>query len=172
MPGTQPVPGLHGGCDSPDFDELDLGATSVTSTARDLAVFQQMLLNGGDYDGRRILSGASVTAMTRSQVGKDIPALVTLINPTTGQKVEFEIKGSDYGYGQYLFGVGDRFAANGSLFSLSAIGHMGYTGAYVWSDPEHELIGIFLAVAPRLKRGFPERNSDLFMNAVYAAIVE
>src|SRR5262245_40045228 len=39
MPGTQPAPGLQGGYDSPEYDELDQGSGGAASTARDLAVF-------------------------------------------------------------------------------------------------------------------------------------
>src|SRR5215468_8522155 len=42
MPGTKPSPGLHGGADSPEYDELDTGAGGAASTARDLALFLQM----------------------------------------------------------------------------------------------------------------------------------
>src|SRR5262245_576933 len=52
MPGTQPAPGVHGGVDSPEHDELDLGNTGAASTARDLAVFLQMLINHGTHEGR------------------------------------------------------------------------------------------------------------------------
>ena len=51
MPGTEPAPGVHGGSDSPEYDELDLGSGGAASTARDLAAFLQMLLNRGAYDG-------------------------------------------------------------------------------------------------------------------------
>jgi CubicO group peptidase (beta-lactamase class C family) len=172
MPGTQSAPGLHGGCDSPEFDELDLGSSGAKSSARDLAVFLQMLLNAGSYGDRRILSPASVAAMSRPQVDKSLPLLATLIDPNTGKRVEFELRGGSYGYGLFLFGQGDRFAPNGSLTSLSAFGHTGYVGTYMWADPQYELVAVCMGVSPRIKRGFPTFNSDLFMNAVYGAIVE
>ena len=172
FPATLPVPGLHGGCDSAEFDELDVGNNGVASTARDLAVFLQMLLNAGSYGGHRLLSEASVAAMVRPQVDHAIPRLATFPDPVTRKPVEFEFKGGGYGYGLFLFGSGDRFPTNGSLASLSAFGHTGYHGAYMWADPEHELIGVCLAVSPRIKQGFPASNSDLFLNAVYGAIAE
>jgi len=43
----------------------------------------------------------------------------------------------------------------------------------MWADPEHELVGVYLSVSPRLYRDVdPFTNTDLFQNAVHAAIVE
>ena len=171
MPGMLPVPGLHLGMDSREFDELDLGSNGVTSTAYDLAVFLQMLLDRGSYGGKRVLSPSGVEAMSRHQVDASISRLFVLVNPTTGQRMEVQFKGGGYGYGLFIFGSGDSFRANGSLASTSAFGHMGYASAYMWADPEHDLVGVWLAVVPRLLRDLPATNTDLFMNAVYAAIL-
>lgn len=170
MPGMQPVPGFHSGFDSPEYDELDLGSSGVASTAYDLAVFLQMLLNRGSYGGRRILSPASVEAMTRHQVDASIPRIFALVNPTTGKRLEVEVKGGGYGYGLFIHAA-NSFQANGSLASTSAFGHMGYASAYMWADPEQDLVGVWLGVVPRFHRDLPVANTDLFMNAVYAAIL-
>ena len=172
MPGTQPAPGLHRGSDSPEYDELDLGSTGAASTAHDLAVFLQMLLNRGAYGGKRILSAASVAAMTRHQVDTSIPWIWAFVHPATGKRAEVELRSGGYGYGLYIFGAGDRFRANGSLASLSAFGHMGYGGFYMWADPERDLVGVYLGVSPRLHRDMPVTNTALFQNAVHGAILE
>src|SRR5262245_39424187 len=172
MPGTQPAPGLHGGYDSPEFDELDLGSGGAASTARDLAVFLQTLLNRGAYDGKRILSPASVAAMTRHQVDTSIPWIWAMIHPVTGKRIEIEFRSGGYGYGLFIFGAGDRFRDNGALASRSASGHVGYGGAYIGMDPERELVGVYLSVSPRLDRDVPLKNADLFQNTVHAAVLE
>ncbi|HKO81226.1 MAG TPA: serine hydrolase domain-containing protein [Chitinophagaceae bacterium] len=46
------------------------GGGGLSATAFDYAIFMQMLLNGGVYNGKRILSRASVTMMTVSQYDK------------------------------------------------------------------------------------------------------
>jgi CubicO group peptidase (beta-lactamase class C family) len=46
------------------------GGGGLSSTALDYAIFMQMLLNGGEYNGKRILSRASVRMMTISQYDK------------------------------------------------------------------------------------------------------
>ena len=172
MPMTQPAPGLHGGIDSLEYDALDLGSTGVASTAADMAVFLQMLLNGGTYSGQRVLSPASVQAMTSPQVDLSIPRKTVFVIPQTGKRLELEHKGGGYGFGMFLLTHDDRFMANGSLTSGRAFGHLGFSGAYFWADPESEVVGVYLGVVPRLVHGLAQRNSDLFMNAVHAAIVE
>ena len=171
MPGTEANP-MYQGINSPELDELDLGANGAASTTRDLATFLQMFLNRGSYGPNRILSPASVAAMVRHQVSMSIPWVMPRIHPETGKRLEFEFQGGGYGYGMFIFGPGDRFKPNGALASLSAFGHMGYGGAYLWADPERELVGVFLSVSPRLRRDLPEGNVDLFQNAVHATILD
>jgi CubicO group peptidase (beta-lactamase class C family) len=169
MPATEPTP-IHRGIDSPEFHELGFASGGAASTARDLAAFFQMLLNRGSYGGRQILSRASVAAMTRPQVDDSIPAIMPLFRD--GQRLEIDFRRGGYGYGLAIFGPGDSFIANGSLNSLTAFGHAGYGGAYLWADPEQELVGIYLSVSPRLNRDIGVMNSDLFQNAVHAAIID
>jgi CubicO group peptidase (beta-lactamase class C family) len=158
--------------DSPEFDERDSGAAGLASTARDLAAFAQMLLNRGSYANRRILSPASVATMTRNQVLSSIPAVVGRIDPQTRKRTERAFHGGGYGFGLFIFGPGDRYRPNGALASNSAIGHTGLGGAYLWADPERDLVGVYLGISPRLHRDSYTTNSDLFQNAVNAAILD
>lgn len=171
MPGTLPSP-MFRGMDSPEYDELDQGAAGVASTARDYATFLQMLLNRGAYGGRRILSAASIDAMTRPQVSTTIPCLVPWVDVATGRRTNIEFPGGAYGYGLFIFRPGDRHVHNGALASLSSFGHGGHAGSYTWVDPERDLIGVYLSVSPRAVRGVYASNSDLFLNAVSAAVVD
>jgi CubicO group peptidase (beta-lactamase class C family) len=169
MPATEPTPTTRG-IDSPEHDEIDAGAGGVASTARDLGTFLQMLLNHGSHGGRQILSHASVAAMTRQQLEDSIPALMPTFS--NGKRVDLEFRGGAYGYGLFIFAKGDRFGANGSLNSLSAFGHAGYGGAFMWADPEREVVGIYLSVSPKFNRQIGAMNSDLFQNVVNAAIID
>lgn len=170
MPATEPAP-IHRGIDSPEYHEIGFASGGAASTAPDLAAFLQMLLNRGSYGGRQILSRASVAAMTRPQVDNSIPRIMPVLR--NGKRVDLEFRGGGgYGYGLFLFGLGDRFIANGALNSLSAFGHLGYGGVCMWADPERELVGIYLSVSPRFNRDIGVMNSDLFQNAVNAAIVD
>ena len=163
MPGGDPTRGI----DRPEHDEADRGSNGCASTAGDLAVFVQMLLNGGAYGGRRILSRASIAAMTRPQVDTVILARIN----AAGERWE-EAAAGDYAYGLYIFSAGDRFRVNGALVSRSGFGHQGAGGAYIWADPERDVVGVYLSVSPRMHRDSPVVNSDLFQNAVHAAIID
>jgi CubicO group peptidase (beta-lactamase class C family) len=94
--------------------------------------------------------------MTSSQLDGSIPAIMPAIRD--GKRVEIE--------------PGGRAVLNGSLASPSSFGPAGYGGAYIWADPERELVGVYLSVSPRLNRDIGVMNSDLFQNAVYGAIVD
>jgi CubicO group peptidase (beta-lactamase class C family) len=172
MPATQATGPWAHGIDSAELDEADLGSSGATSTAADLAAFLQMLLNGGSYGGRRVLSRASIAAMTRHQVATSVPWILPWISPTTGQRIDVDFSGGGYGYGLYIFGEGDRFRMNGALASHSAFGHAGNGGCYVWADPERDLVGVYMSVSPRLHREFFVMNADLFQNAVHAAVID
>jgi serine-type D-Ala-D-Ala carboxypeptidase len=170
MPATEPAP-IHRGIDSPEYHEIGFASGGAASTARDLAAFLQMLLNRGSRGGRQILSRASVAAMTRHQVDNSLPRIMPVLR--NGKRVDIEfLGGGGYGYGLFLFGSGDRFQANGALNSLSAFGHLGYGGVCMWADPEREVVGIYLSVSPRFNRDIGVMNSDLFQNAVNAAIID
>jgi CubicO group peptidase (beta-lactamase class C family) len=168
MPATEPPLFI----DSPERDELDNGSGGLATTARDLAAFAQMLLNKGAWGERRVLSPASVAAMTRNQVAGATPAIVAGIDRQTGKRREIAFHGGGYGFGLFIFGPGDRYRPNGALASNSAFGHTGIGGAYFWADPERDLVGVYLGVSPRYQRGFYFTNADLFQNAVNAAILD
>jgi len=97
------------------------GNAGLFSTAGDLAVFGQMLLNGGEYRGKRIFSKAAVERMTSVY-----PRAVF-----AGRGLGWDLC-SDY-------------ASNGGdLFGPRSFGHSGYTGTSIWIDPETKTIVIFL----------------------------
>jgi len=170
-PGTLPG-GWFRGIDSEDFDDFDAGAGGVASTAGDLAVFAQMLLNGGEYGGRRVLSPAAVQTMVTRQTAPSLPNIFPYRDPTTGERHETVVRGGAWGLGLFRHDNGDCFVTNGSLPSDQTYGHLGMGGSYFWVDPAEELVGVYLSVSPRFHRDFILMNSDLFTNAVHAAIVD
>ncbi len=99
------------------------GHAGLFSTADDLAVYSQMMLEGGQYGGVRILSPISVAEMTR-------PRLVTEAGWTRGL-------GWD---------INTSFSTNrGDLFPLGSFGHTGFTGTSIWIDPATTMFVIFLS---------------------------
>jgi uncharacterized protein YbbC (DUF1343 family) len=97
------------------------GHAGLFSTASDLAIYAQMLLQEGEHDGVRVLSPRTVAVMTR------------------GYKVSTGLRGLGWdkrtGYS----------INRGELLSESAFGHGGFTGTVLWIDPELELFVIFLS---------------------------
>ncbi len=99
------------------------GHAGLFSTVDDLAIYCQMILNGGEYGGARILSPMGVAMMTRPRVvGAD---------------------GATRGLG---WDIASSFSSNrGDLFPLGSFGHTGFTGTSIWIDPASETFVIFLS---------------------------
>ncbi len=116
------------------------------STASDLGALMQMMLNGGSYRGRRILSEATVSAMTRNQVRADsLPARGLGWSVAGGRTPDLEV----------------------SLASQRVFGHGGASGPVVWADPEVDLAGVLLIQQEDLDVRHARR---VFANLAFAAI--
>jgi len=109
------------------------GGGGMVSTAADYLRFAQMLLNGGELDGVRILSRKTVDYMTSDHLG--------------GVRGPAYLPGPGYGFG---LGVKVRTSA-GEADSPGSIGDYdwgGLGGTYFWVDPKERLIGIWMMQAP------------------------
>jgi CubicO group peptidase (beta-lactamase class C family) len=98
------------------------GGAGLLSTADDYARFLQMILNGGELDGVRLLSPKSVQLMTVNHVGS------------------LYGRGQGFGLG---FSVGLDLGARGDLGS---VGDLGWGGAYhssYWIDPAEGLVVVY-----------------------------
>ena len=170
MPGSDAVEPFFSGLDSERFDGQPWGFGGMHSTALDMAIFGQMLLNGGTYSGRRVLSSASVQAMRRNHVPEGVPVRVEVLGPD-GRPVTFELSGG-YGYGLFPFLHTVMPFYNGGLASPSSFGHAGSGGTYFWADPDRDLVGVYLSVARRNMDDAttPDWRADLFVDAVTAAV--
>jgi CubicO group peptidase (beta-lactamase class C family) len=93
------------------------GHAGLFSTGDDLAVFAQMLLNGGHYNGKRVLQAETVKLMLS-------PHEV----PLAGGKKGLRTYGWDMQTG-YSSNRGEIFPAGASF------GHTGFTGTSIWIDP-------------------------------------
>ena len=110
------------------------GHAGLFSTADDLSIFAQMLLNGGTYDGMRILSPLTVEKMTTPQ---------TPPNKTVLRGLGWDID--------------SPFASNrGELYEVGSFGHTGFTGTSVWIDPVTKTYVILLA-----NRVHPDGKGDV-----------
>ncbi|MCR4396849.1 MAG: beta-lactamase family protein [Candidatus Saccharicenans sp.] len=126
------------------------GNAGLFSTADDLAIFAQMMLNQGEYRGVRILSPLAVERMTE-------------IFP--------HLKFAGRGFGWDL--DSDYATVRGDLFGWKSYGHSGYTGTSIWVDPETAIAVVFLT-----NRVHPEDKGEIIAwrskvaNLVAASIIK
>jgi len=148
------------GFGSRQWQEMPSGGGGVFSTPRDLAVFGQMFLNGGCYGDTRILSPASVAAMTRDQ----IPGIAACF-------IGHDLSPASWGYGWGIESTAKWRYYRGSLAPLGTLDHGGHGGCMMWVDMQNQVVGVYLEVTLRVTEQVELLwNFDLFQNAVYAAV--
>ena len=131
--------------------KFESGGGGLVATARDYLRFSQMMLNGGELDGVRILSPKTVDLMTTNHIG-DL----------------------GLGYGSKGIGFGLDFAVvlnPGEVGEVSSAGEYNWGGAAgtrFWIDPQEQLIGLFMV------QSIPHRTrlADDFKVMTYQALVE
>jgi CubicO group peptidase (beta-lactamase class C family) len=131
------------------------GGAGLLSTARDYGRFLQMMLNGGEIDGVRLLGPKTVEVMTVNQVG------------TRLADAWADRKGMGFGLG---FDVVEDLG-QASPFGHRSTGAFGWGGAYhttYWVDPKEKLVALLMTQL------LPAGDSDLhvrFRDLVYQSIV-
>ena len=113
------------------------GGGGLVSTAEDFLHFEQMLLNGGELFGNRLLSSETVKMMGTNQVGD--------LYETSGKGVKAQ-KGMGFGYAVAV--TLDPIAA-GNGRGIGAFGWGGAAGTVSWTDPENDLVGVLMLQQPR-----------------------
>jgi CubicO group peptidase (beta-lactamase class C family) len=94
------------------------GNAGLFSSARDLAVFVQMLLNGGSYAGTQLVKPSTVARWTARQ------------RPEASRALGWDTPSPQ--------------SSAGRFFSARSFGHTGFTGTSIWADPERELLVVLL----------------------------
>jgi CubicO group peptidase (beta-lactamase class C family) len=92
------------------------GHAGLFSTASDLSIFAQMILEGGEYKGVRVVSDSTIKLFTTRAAGS--------------RALGWAMADGQWGSG--------RFMSDGSF------GHVGYTGTSLWIDPEREMFVVLL----------------------------
>ncbi len=103
------------------------GGGGLVSTTADYYRFHQMMLNGGELDGKRIIGPRTVRLMTSNHIGDK----------------EVWLRGAGYGFGLGYSVVTDI----GQTGMPTSLGSYAWGGAYCtafWVDPEDELVGILM----------------------------
>lgn len=123
------------------------GHAGMFSTAPDLAIFCQMLLNGGIYAHTRILRRHTVAEFTsRSALAANTRTLGW--NAPTAP------------------------SSSGRYFSKQSVGHTGFTGTSIWIDPEKELFVVLLTNANRTRPDPDDDEIRRVQPAVHNRVVE
>jgi len=124
------------------------GHAGMFSTASDLSVFAQMLLDGGTYNGIRVIADSTVALFTRRTAGHRALGWDTC----------------------------DGGAGCGAHLSERAFGHTGFTGTSLWIDPDRQVFVILLtnrvhaAKARRPSKVIADVRNDLADAAVLAVM--
>ncbi|MDX1685534.1 MAG: glycoside hydrolase family 3 N-terminal domain-containing protein [Saprospiraceae bacterium] len=109
------------------------GHAGLFSNAHDLAIIMQMLLNGGQYAGKRYLQESTINKFTKRH-----PL-------STRRGLGFDMKELDE----------DRTANMCKEASSRTFGHLGFTGTATWADPENDVVFVFLS-----NRTYPRMNNN------------
>lgn len=129
------------------------GAGGLAGTAEDYFRFCQMLLNGGQLDGVRLVSRKTIEMMTANQIGH-IPLW------------QDSYRGYGFGLG---FRVREHLGESQTLGSAGEYGWGGAYGTYFWIDPKEQMIGIMMI---QLNPYAHLNIRPEFQNAVTQAIVD
>lgn len=116
------------------------GHAGLFSNAHELAVIMQMLLNGGNYGGRRFLKAQTIERFTKRYY------------KSSRRGMGFDMKELD----------SDKTLNMCEEASASTFGHLGFTGTAVFADPEHDLIYIMLS-----NRTYPSMENYIFAKENY-----
>jgi CubicO group peptidase (beta-lactamase class C family) len=135
------------------------GGAGAVSTTMDYARFCQMLLNGGQLDGTRVLSRTSINLMTSDH-------LAGIATPVTPGELLLGTRGYTFGLG---FAVRQGAGVAGLPGSAGEFMWAGFAGTYFWVDPKEELVGVLMTAAPSPERAYFRR---LFKQLTYQAITD
>lgn len=123
------------GCELFSQDRVPLGSTGLVSTIPDFLRFAQMMLNGGTFDGTRILSPKSISFMTKNHLSRELLPSFNI----AGFGGALFTQGCGYGFGvRVLINV----AQSGALGSEGEYGWAGVFNTDYWVDPRESLVGL------------------------------
>ncbi len=129
-----------------------MGGAGLTSTTLDYLRFVQMLLNGGELDGVRLLSPMTVELMRSDSLG-DLPVLNPLLPPGHGFGITVAISKGP--------------GLTGTLPPAGQFRWGGAAGTVWWADPREQIVGLFM-MQTLLD---PAKRAE-FMQLAYQSIVD
>ncbi|WP_338871404.1 serine hydrolase domain-containing protein [Spirosoma sp. SC4-14] len=128
------------------------GGGGMSSTIYDYAIFLQMLLNGGTYNGVRLLARNTVRLMTMNQIGD--------LSPNIGDHA----RDNTFGFGFLVI------SENGSRFTPSQVGTYSWGGVFstsYWVDPKEDML---VLIYRQMWGPYVSNTDKAFKALVYQAI--
>ncbi|MDX1490935.1 MAG: serine hydrolase domain-containing protein [Pseudohongiellaceae bacterium] len=142
-----------------DPDRLESGGGGLVSSTHDYARFLQMMVNGGELDGARIISEESVTTMRTDSLPEGVSLRSTStgrVEPGRGFGVDFavindpEAAGTPQGTGTYYWG--------------------GAAGTWFWIDPENDMFFIGMIQARGATRPGNADMRNIALDMIYSGL--
>lgn len=144
-----------------DYEKLirPVGSSGLCSTAYDMAVFLQTFLNGGSYNGHKILSRLGVETMTANRI------------PGVSSKYGEEFfKEACWGYGWNV--SGDKNDYTGTLRSAKTFSHSGRGNTQIMADPVNDIITVNFQVTMKRIQNRAYHYFEHFNDSALASIVD
>lgn len=139
------------------------GGGGMLSTASDYARFCQMLVNGGELNGVRLLSPKTLAVMTSDQLAPGLPR-VDMLQATQDLSPIPEL-GQSFGLGFAVRTDAGRTPVSGSVGDYF---WAGAGGTYFWVDPQEKLFAIMMMQMPFIESGAYRRATR---ELVYGALM-
>ena len=154
-PGPDGRPVKRADENNPRFRRAGTPGGGGYGTARAMAAFYQMLVNGGTLAGRRLLSTRTIQYVLRNY---------------TGDRVDGHMGMPMHrGLGPHQRGTTDTIRGLGSLASPRTFGHGGVGSSYCWADPDSGVSFAYLT-NNRVADPWHSERMDRLSNAVHVAI--
>lgn len=119
------------------------GNAGLFATAKDMAIYMQMLLERGTYNGKQYFKPSTVEEFIRIHYLEN--------NNRRGLGFDKPLIGND------TLSLKEAYPA--PQVSAESFGHSGFTGTFVWADPKYDLVFIFLS-----NRVYPSRTHSNIYN--------
>jgi CubicO group peptidase (beta-lactamase class C family) len=139
------------------------GGAGLSSTAGDYLRFAQMLLNGGEFDGKRYLAPSTVQLMASDHLPPGV-AFDPATLPLFGGEAPMPAMGQGFGLGVAIRthqGINPLPGSVGNYYWGGAL------GTYFWVDPKEQIVAIMMTQAPANRL----RYRYLIQQLVYQALV-
>ena len=140
-----------------DFRKAGVPGGGGYATARAMAAFYQMMLQGGRLNGVQLFSPRTIQYVTRNFTGDRIDSYM-------GMPMH-------RGLGPHLRGLTDTIRGLGSLGSPRTFGHGGVGSSYCWADPDSGVSFAYLTNS-RIPDPWHSARLDVISNFVHTAILE